>query len=126
MAMNVFFLLASLCVTTANGSSPADEALADQLHNHGTHKQTSPERRRDLVDILTSAAEEARQLDYACEIQSMAEVFLTHRSTLRNELDRLQLAGFAVYLMCEEAPSPGVILYYNLKHRYLRAFEQVD
>jgi len=130
MATRILLLLAGLLMIesqswarTPLASDPTtpNEELAELLRTQGIHHWIAPGEQRGNADILLSAKEEALRLDYDCTVERFAEVYICTGDELP-----LELEGFAVTLYCEEAPIPGVILYFDLDHRYLRAFEMDD
>lgn len=97
----------------------SSQVLAEKMHKNGIRKGITLQERFDLQDVILAAQAKAVSVDLECQLHSLYEVRLAPQS----EPSTTWVAGYEAYLTCEDAPSPGLALYFDVDHQYLGEFE---
>lgn len=102
-------------------SSPSNDALF-KLAREGIHRRLEAQEMRELDGMLEFATTHARSLNLGCRRTGTYEVSLKKRF-LGGRVRKVK-AGYQVAYWCDEAPSPALGLYFDLRQKYLGSVDR--
>jgi hypothetical protein len=114
--VGVMAVLMSPTSSQALGSGSSPEELPYLLRREGILKPVRLVDRQDLRDLMSDAAQRAAELDPSCAPATLSEIHL-----VRDQLD--VIAGYEAHISCDDAPSPGLSLYYDVNRSFLAALD---
>ncbi|MEK6580618.1 MAG: hypothetical protein AABZ55_15450 [Bdellovibrionota bacterium] len=93
--------------------STKEERLAHRMHKFGVRHFLGNE---GVAHLSPLAEDHSKKLDLGCEVTGYWEIYLQKGNTNFP-------VGFEVTLDCNDAPTPGLALYFDLDDRFLGSFD---